>query len=142
MNGANPQPEIFAESGKGLDPSHFEVMQTTLPIHEQTLSQAESRLKLFKSMATRINAGLGMKPILDRTLREVHRLFPTLRISYNQVSEQMISSVISSVTPEMMVNVVGCETDLGEPLARAFLEELRSGQTILVDDLQCDERFG
>src|SRR5277367_4360979 len=117
-------------------------MQTTLQVDEQTLSQAESRLNLFKNMATRINAGLGMKPILDRTLREVHRLFPTLRISYNQVNEQMISSVISSVTPEMMVNVVGFEMDMGAPLTKKFLEELRSGKMVFVEDLEHDERLG
>jgi two-component system cell cycle sensor histidine kinase/response regulator CckA len=104
------------------------------------LDQCQMRLQLLKSISIRINSGLGTSQIVERTLREAHKSFPDLRLSYSTIDSGHVLNVVHSIGSPNMRGVAGFQEPLShsEPLIQA----LQMGQVIVAIDVNSDPRLG
>jgi signal transduction histidine kinase len=105
----------------------------------EALWQTQARLQLFKSISQRINAGMDAPALIARTLREAHKIFPRLRISFGSLEGQDRFRILDSAGPADMPDLSGLEGDWS---ATPFLSEgLLLGQILVFADVTRDPRL-
>src|SRR4051812_14121674 len=105
----------------------------------ERLAQTQVRLQLFKSIVTRINAGLSSAEVVQRTLGEVHRYFPELRITYSTLSEDGLMKIGHSVAPADFQAPANLEARIDKDSELFTL--LWQRETVLAPSTATDPRF-
>src|SRR3954469_4909574 len=119
-------------------PSEPYEQQAEVALHER-LHQCQTRLQLFKNISTRINSGWGANHIVDRTLREINKNFPRLRISYSVINANRVLRVLNSMGPSEVPAISGRDWPL--PPVPVLEQALAEGQVIVANDVAKDERL-
>ena len=103
------------------------------------LHQFQTRLHLLKSITTQINSGLSANQIIQRTMQEAHKSFPGLRVSFSTIGAPHLLSVVHSIAPPSMPNLLGAEQPLMN--CEAMMQALEAGQAIVAADVSRDLRL-
>lgn len=98
------------------------------------MKQKEARLALLNDIATNITSSLPVEDIIRQTVDKVAQVFPGIRISYSTVDPSGRLEVVISRQPRDWASISGIVADLWQ--APRYLAVLRSGQPVIVSDLQ------
>jgi PAS domain S-box-containing protein len=111
---------------------------TDVKVAQEALLQRDQRLETLNAIAKELLAGKTMPEIIDRTILHLSRLHPTLRSTYWTVADDGSMTVTHSKQPREMLDITGLMVDLTP--APDFVQALRTGRTIVVEDALSDSR--
>jgi PAS domain S-box-containing protein len=107
----------------------------------EELRQQRTRLELLNGVARGARTGVTVEAIITHTLEELHRGFPSYRVTYAVIDIEGKLSVVRAVAPEGMPDTTGHVLDLEH--APAMLSAAGSGAAIVFasPDVRDDARL-
>lgn len=103
------------------------------------LRENRIRLRLINTIAFKIVSGASLDEIIRFSLEQIHDHFAGLRVAYTVIDADGFISVQHALEPPDMPPLAGLRLDL-KPWP-AYLEALRSGEPVIVEDVTRDARL-
>ncbi len=100
---------------------------------ERSLLESQICLQLINTISSSRTAGLSVNQIINRSLRQIHKFFPSLRVAYSSINEQYQLTVIQSIQSADMVEVTDQTFDFKTTPDK--LKEILKGEPILVENI-------
>jgi diguanylate cyclase (GGDEF)-like protein/PAS domain S-box-containing protein len=103
------------------------------------VAQRESRLELLNRIALQTTKGMPVRAVIDETLGELARRYPTLRASYGTMNDAGLCRYADSAGPASMGSIAGQAIDFGR--APEYFALLRRGEAGISGDVARDPRL-
>jgi len=102
------------------------------------LGQMQERFRLLKRLLHRINSGIKLEQVIERTLEEAHKTFPEMRVSFSVIDSSGLT-VQQCIAPPNMPDITGQRIE--DRIASGLIRSLRQGEVVSIEDIARDDRI-